>query len=261
MPLTQPPNVAGLFYPADPDALRQDIQGFLARAEVIAGPAPKALIAPHAGYVYSGPIAASAYAQLAPVSGTIRRVVVLAPSHRMAFRGIALSSAEQFATPLGNIPVDREAVERASQLASSEYRDQAFAGEHALEVQLPFLQLALESFELVPCIVGEAEPKEVAELLELLWGDEKTLVVISSDLSHYQDYPSAVQHDRHTTALIETLNHDLAYRDACGRNPIRGLLLVARAHGLQASTLDLRNSGDTSGPRDQVVGYGAYAFH
>jgi len=257
----QTPNVAGIFYPGEPETLRHDVQNYLAHADVAAGPTPKALIAPHAGYVYSGPVAASAYAQLKTVRAQIKRVVVLAPSHRVGFRGIAVSSAEHFETPLGKIPVDLQAVERAHQLPAVGYLDQAFAGEHALEVQLPFLQMVLDDFQLVPCIVGEAEPEEVAQLLETLWGDEKTLIVISSDLSHYQDYESAMQHDRHTTALIEKLDDNLAYGDACGRNPIRGLLRAARAHDLKVETLDLRNSGDTAGPPDRVVGYGAYVFH
>ena len=261
MPHIQTPNVAGIFYPGEPEALRHDVEDYLARAKVAPGSTPKALIAPHAGYVYSGPIAASAYAQLAPVREQIKRVLVLAPSHRVGFRGIAVSTAKEFETPLGTIPVDLQAVELASQLPAVDYLDQAFAGEHALEVQLPFLQLVLDDFLLVPCIVGEAEPEEVARLLEALWGDEKTLIVISSDLSHYQDYESARQHDRHTTTLIEGLDDNLAYGDACGRNPIRGLLRAARTHDLRVSTLDLRNSGDTAGTRDRVVGYGAYVFH
>jgi len=257
----QTPNVAGLFYPADPELLRRDVQRFLDDAAVQAGPPPKALIAPHAGYMYSGPVAGSAYAQLATVGEAINRVILLAPSHRVAFRGIASSSADVFATPLGEVPVDRKAIEAANQLPHVGVMDQAFAEEHALEVQLPFLQIALQHFELVPFIVGEVDAEDVANLLEILWGDEKTLIVVSSDLSHYQDYASATQHDQHTTRMIESLNDELAYGDACGRNPIRGLLHAARKHGMRVSTLDLRNSGDTAGPRDKVVGYGAYAFH
>ena len=261
MSTIQMPNVAGLFYPGDPDTLRHDLQHMLALTEVGAGPAPKALIAPHAGYVYSGPIAASAYTQLQTVHDRISRVLVLAPSHRVAFQGLAASSAGMFQTPLGNIAVDAEAVARAAGLPQVQYLDQAFQGEHALEVQLPFLQQVLDRFELVPFIVGDASGAEVAEVLELLWGGEETLIVISSDLSHYQDYDSAVRHDRHTTDHIEALDEGLAYGDACGRNPIRGLLRVARDHHLQVQTLDLRNSGDTAGDRNRVVGYGAYAFH
>jgi len=258
---TQKPNVAGLFYPADRQVLRQEVDSFLAQAAHRQGPPPKALIAPHAGYIYSGPVAGSAYARLRQVAAQIRRVVVLAPSHRVAFRGIAASPADSFETPLGEIQVDSAAVKKALQLPQVNQVPQAFDGEHALEVQLPFLQEVLDDFLLVPLIVGEAEAQEVAEVLEQLWGGEETLIVISSDLSHYQDYDSARQHDQHTTRIIEALDDRLAYGDACGRNPIRGLLLAARQHGLQAETLDLRNSGDTAGDKDRVVGYGAYVFH
>lgn len=257
---TQMPSVAGLFYPDDPQVLSNTIARMLESTGLHEGAAPKALIAPHAGYVYSGPIAASAYAQLAPVREQVRRVVLLAPSHRVAFRGLAISSATAFNTPLGDIPVDREALDRLESLPQVRHFDQAFEGEHALEVQLPFLQQVLKDFALVPLIVGDASAAEVTEVLETLWGDDQTLIVVSSDLSHYQDYDSAARHDRHTTALIENLDENLAYGDACGRNPVRGLLRAARQHGLAATTIDLRNSGDTAGDHSRVVGYGAYVF-
>ena len=257
----QMPNVAGMFYPAEPALLARTVDELLAQAHPEVAEPPKALIAPHAGYVYSGPVAASAYAALRPAADRIERVVVLAPSHRVAFRGIAAPTAEVFHTPLGDIPVDVEAVRQATRLPQVGYLDEAFEGEHALEVQLPFLQRTLGSFELVPFIVGEAEPEEVAQLLDLLWGGDETLIVVSSDLSHYHDYATAVRRDRQTTAHIEALDPHLDYGDACGRNPIRGLLLAARKHGLHAETVDLRNSGDTAGPKDRVVGYGAYVFH
>ncbi|RMG33705.1 MAG: AmmeMemoRadiSam system protein B [Gammaproteobacteria bacterium] len=255
------PNVAGMFYPAEPALLQQEVDQMLQQARPAVATPPKALIAPHAGYVYSGPVAATAYAALRPVADRIERVVVLAPSHRVAFRGIAAPTAEAFQTPLGTIPVDREAVQAATRLPQVGYLDEAFEGEHALEVQLPFLQRTLGSFELAPFIVGEASPEEVAQLLDLLWGGDETLIVVSSDLSHYHDYDTAVRRDRATTAHIESLDPHIDYGDACGRNPIRGLLLAAREHGLTAETVDLRNSGDTAGPKDRVVGYGAYVFH
>ncbi len=261
MSLIQMPNVAGAFYPADPRALSTEVDRFLAGARPYPGPAPKAIIAPHAGYIYSGPVAANAYAALRPASDTIERVVVLAPSHRVAFRGIATTGASSFRTPLGDIPVDTDAVEQAINLPQVGYLEEAFQGEHALEVQLPFLQRVLKRFRLVPFIVGDARPEEVARLLDQLWGGEETLIVVSSDLSHYHDYADAVRRDRQTTSHIEALDPHLAYDDACGRNPIQGLLLAAREHGLSAETLDLRNSGDTAGPKDRVVGYGAYVFH
>lgn len=252
------PAVAGLFYPANSRELRAMVSRFLADAPRV-DPAPKAIIAPHAGYVYSGSIAASAYARLASARGTIRRVVLLGPAHRVGFRGLALSSAESFLTPLGTVAVDQEAIALIRALPQVHVLDQAHAQEHSLEVHLPFLQEALGSFSLVPLVVGDAEPEEVAEVLERLWGGRETLVVISSDLSHYHDYVTAQAMDRATSRAIENLRpEDIGYDDACGRNPVRGLLLVARRHGLHAKTIDLRNSGDTAGARDQVVGYGAY---
>lgn len=258
----QMPVVAGLFYPADPQQLRVDLDRYLSGAPATTGPAPKAVIAPHAGYMYSGPVAAAAYRSLAEQRGRIERVVLLAPSHRVALRGIAASSAESFRTPLGDVPVDRSAVARACELDAVAEFDAAFAQEHAVEVQLPFLQAVLDDFRLAPFVVGEAAGSEVAELLETLWGGPETLIVISSDLSHYHDYASARQRDRATTAAIEQLSPErIGYEDACGRNPVNGLLLCARRHSLQVETLDLRNSGDTAGDKDRVVGYGAYAFH
>lgn len=257
----QKPNVAGTFYPADPSQLLAEIDHYLSEARPYPGPPPKALIAPHAGYVYSGPVAANAYAALAPLAGKISRVIVLAPSHRVAFRGIATSDANEFRTPLGNIPVDTGAIARALELPQVGLLEQAYQGEHALEVQLPFLQRVLGSFKLVPFIVGEARPEEVAEVLDRLWGNEETLIVVSSDLSHYHEYADAMRRDRNTTRHIEALDPEIGHDDACGRNPIRGLLLSAREHGLSVETRDLRNSGDTAGPKDQVVGYGAYVFH
>jgi len=258
---TQMPNVAGMFYPADPSQLTEQIDQYLGEATPYPGPVPKALIAPHAGYIYSGPVAANAYATLSALAGRIERVVVLAPSHRVAFRGIATSESSEFRTPLGDIPVDTAAVQQALELTQVGLLEQAYQGEHALEVQLPFLQRTLGDFKLVPFIVGDARPEEVAELLNLLWGGDETLIVISSDLSHYHEYADAMRRDRNTSSHIEALDPDIAYDDACGRNPIRGLLVSAREHGLRVETRDLRNSGDTAGPRDQVVGYGAYVFH
>jgi AmmeMemoRadiSam system protein B len=261
MERTQLPSVAGMFYPADAASLSQDVQTLLAQAES-RGPAPKALIAPHAGYVYSGPVAASAYARLRPLAGQIRRVVLFAPSHRVPFAGLAASSATRFRTPLGDVQVDRQAVETALRLSQVREFDAAFDGEHALEVQLPFLQSALGDFQLVPFVVGDARGADVAEVIETLWGGDETLIVVSSDLSHYLDYASARARDRHTTTAIEALDATaIDYHDACGRIPVQGLLLAARRHGLHVETVDLRNSGDTAGPKDRVVGYGAYLFH
>jgi len=254
------PAVAGMFYPSDPAELKQQVQGFIAAAEP-GELTPKAIVAPHAGYVYSGPVAGSAYAQLAPLAGTIRRVVLLGPAHRLAFRGLAYSGAERFRTPLGEVAVDRDALETLRDLPQVHESDAPFAGEHCLEVQLPFLQTVLGDFKLVPLLVSEAGQEEVAEVLETLWGGDETLIVISSDLSHYLDYGSARAMDTETSEAIESLRPEaIGYHQACGRNPLNGLLVEARRHGLRAKTLDLRSSGDTAGPRNQVVGYGAYVF-
>ncbi|HYA38920.1 MAG TPA: AmmeMemoRadiSam system protein B [Candidatus Methylomirabilis sp.] len=254
------PAVAGLFYPDDPRELRALLTGYLAAARS-AGPVPKAIIAPHAGYIYSGPIAASAYARLKPARGTITRVVLLGPAHRVGFRGLALPSADFFVTPLGRIAVDREAVAKISALPQVHVKDAAHAQEHSLEVHLPFLQEVLGDFQLVPLVVGDADTEDVGEVLDILWGGPETLIVISSDLSHYHDYRTAQRLDRATSEAIEQLRpQDIDYDSACGRNPVNGLLHAARKLGLKANTIDLRNSGDTAGAHDRVVGYGAYVF-
>jgi len=263
MARTRQPAVAGFFYPEDPRELRESIAGFLSAAPPCgpAASAPKALIAPHAGYIYSGPIAASAYAQWLGLRGRVERVILLGPSHRVPLVGIAATSADGFETPMGVIPIDREAVERALQLSQVRLLDAAHAQEHSLEVQLPFLQEVLGDFVLVPFSVGDASADEVAELLELLWGGDETRIVISSDLSHYSDYESARRFDAATTRAIEGLRpEELDYESACGRVPVSGLLRVAQRKELRVTTLDLRNSGDTAGSHDRVVGYGAYAI-
>ncbi|GAB6067471.1 AmmeMemoRadiSam system protein B [Methylothermus subterraneus] len=255
------PAVAGLFYPDDAVELEEMVRQFLAAAEAPADLIPKALIAPHAGYVYSGPIAASAYRLLLPAKDQIERVVLLGPAHRVAFAGLALPSVDAFVTPLGRVAADRQAIAKLADLPYVLRFDAAHEPEHSLEVQLPFLQEVLTEFKLVPIVVGLTEPETVAEVLERLWGGPETLIVVSSDLSHYHDYHTARCLDRATSQAIEDLDPSrLNEESACGRIPVAGLLLVARKHGLKAKTLDLRNSGDTAGSKDQVVGYGAYAF-
>lgn len=242
------PAVAGRFYPSDPAELERTVRDLLAGA-VARARAPKALVAPHAGYVYSGPVAASAYA-CAPK--WIERVVLLGPAHRVFFRGLARSGASGFRTPLGVVPL-----EEAPDLPE---RDDAHRGEHSLEVQLPFLQVAIGPFTLLPVLVGDAEAAEVASFLDAHWGGAETLVVVSSDLSHYHDSETARRLDAATSEAIEALDGDrLGPEDACGFQPIRGLLETARRRRLRVVRLDLRNSGDTAGPRDEVVGYGAFA--
>ncbi|MCB1774185.1 MAG: AmmeMemoRadiSam system protein B [Gammaproteobacteria bacterium] len=255
------PAVAGLFYPGSAVDLRRDIDHYLQVADVGDNKRPLALIAPHAGYVYSGPVAANAYATLQPWAADIRRVVVLAPSHRVPFAGIALSSADSFRTPLGDVPVDKQANEALAGLPGVHVFDAAFAQEHALEVQLPFLQTVLDRFTLVPLVIGDADSDDVQRAIETLQ-DQATLIVVSSDLSHYHDYRTAQVRDRETTRLIENLrDRDIGPHDACGAYPIRGLLKSAKHNGWRVKTLDLRNSGDTAGDRSRVVGYGAYAFY
>jgi hypothetical protein len=256
----RPPAVAGMFYPDDPATLARDVDDALAAAPPAAGPAPKALIVPHAGYVYSGAIAASAYAALEPVRGAIRRVVLLGPCHRVAVRGLALPSADAFDTPLGRVPVDSDAVALLAGLPQVVVSGAAHAQEHSLEVQLPFLQRVLREFSIVPLAVGDATAHEVAEVLDRLWGGPETLILVSSDLSHYHRYDDAARIDRATASAILALDPALDHEQACGATPIAGLVTVARRRGLAAKLLDLRNSGDTAGDRRRVVGYAAFAF-
>jgi AmmeMemoRadiSam system protein B len=254
------PAVAGTFYPADEQTLRAMVTHYL-EAVHPSGAVPKALIVPHAGYVYSGPVAAMAYARLRAARQRITRVILLGPAHWVAVRGLAGSSAEMFVTPLGAVPVDRAAMTTALTLPQVDICDDAQIPEHSVEVQLPFLQVVLETFAVVPLLIGEATPTAVGEVLELLWGEAETLIVISSDLSHYYDYETAQRLDRATSRAIEALRPaDIGIEQACGRCAIQGLLQVVPRHGLRAETIALRNSGDTAGPTESVVGYGAYAF-
>ena len=261
----RPPAVAGTFYPGDAAELQASVRQYLERAKteigVTDGPAPKAIIAPHAGYVYSGLTAAAAYNALAPARAIIRRVVLLGPCHRVAVRGLALPSADSFATPLGNIPVDQAAARQIASLPQVSVFDDTHKDDHALEVHLPFLQVVLEKFTIVPLIVGQATSEDVAEVLEALWGGPETLILISSDLSHYLPYAEAQKSDDEARRAIERLDGvGLGDEQACGRHSIRPLLTLARQKGLKVRTVDVRNSGDTAGPRDQVVGYGSYVI-
>ena len=261
---TRPAAVAGTFYPADPAALARDVAALLDRAgaPIEPGePTPKAIIAPHAGYIYSGPVAATVYARLAPLAPRIRRVVLLGPAHRVALRGLALPGAAAFDTPLGTVPVAAEANALLQDLPQVVVNRDAHALEHSLEVHLPFLQKALGDFELIPLVVGHATTEDVAQVLERLWDGEETLVVVSSDLSHYLGYAQAQATDRDTARLILNRQPILDPYQACGAIPANGLLTVAARRGLGARLLDLRNSGDTAGDRSRVVGYGSFAFY
>ncbi len=261
---TRPPAVAGTFYPDDPTALRMMVQGYFDEATdapQIACP-PRALIGPHAGYAYSGAVAGSAYRHLRGQHSAIRRVVLLGPAHRVSFAGLATVSASSFSTPLGPVPVDQAAIDSISHLPFVSIHDRAHEPEHCLEVHLPFLMEILDRWSLVPLLFGQISYNLVARVIEALWSDEQTLIVVSSDLSHYHDYDTATQLDRHTARAIETNQlHKIGPHQACGHTAIQGLLAIMSQSHLRAHCVDLRNSGDTSGPTDRVVGYGAFLVH
>ena len=258
----RPAAVAGMFYPAGARELAWEVDNLLehsARVGPIPG-YPKALIVPHAGYIYSGAVAAEAYDRLRAARGIVQRVVLLGPCHRLPVRGLALPDAAAFETPLGRVPIERAALESLAGLAQVVVSSAVHADEHALEVQLPFLQRVLGEFSLVPLAVGDATPAEVAAVIERLWGGAETLIVVSSDLSHYHGYEQARALDQGTARAILDFSADIDHEQACGATPIAGLLLAAKRRGLQAELLDLRNSGDAAGGRGRVVGYGAFAF-
>lgn len=256
----RPPAVAGMFYPGQPAALRAYLGAALEVLPTYHGPFPKAIIAPHAGYVYSGSIAATIYRQVQAFRQQIRRVVLLGPTHRVAVQGIALPTVSAFRTPLGDVPLDQDGLRTLLNQPGIVSSDLPHGPEHSLEVQLPFLQYGLDDFSLLPLAVGQASPQLVAQTLETLWGDDETLIVISSDLSHYLPYDQARQMDQQTCARILTAQEAIRPQEACGAYPINGLILAARRHGLQGKLLDLRNSGDTAGDKNRVVGYAAFAY-
>lgn len=256
------PAVAGMFYSSDKQSLKADIQQYLQQAKTEHNIIPKAIIVPHAGYIYSGSVAASAYKYIVPLKDKINRVVLLGPSHRVAFTGLAVPESDVFNTPLGDIPIDQKGVQSVLELSQVSISEQAHREEHSLEVQLPFLQEILGDFSLVPLVVGDAERHEVAEVIEKLWGDEHTLIIISTDLSHFHEYKEAQTIDKATSdAIINLKSEHIQYEDACGRNGLKGMLTVAEEKNLSIDLLDLRNSGDTAGDKSRVVGYGAYVVH
>ncbi len=289
------PAVAGQFYPASPALLTEAIEACLADAR---GPAactptplqfsavpafhpdtighspgagageggrvgqPRALIVPHAGYIYSGAVAASAYCCLRDCAADIHRVILLGPAHRVYFEGIAAPTVAGFETPLGVVEVDQAAIHGLSGLPGVVISDESHREEHSIEVQVPFMQMLLPEFTLVPLVVGDVGPEAVLALLEHFQDDPRTLIVVSSDLSHYLSYRQACQVDEHTSqAIVRLLPDAIEDRMACGSIPIRGLLQFARKKGWRVELLDYRNSGDTAGSRERVVGYGAYLFH
>ncbi|MBT3990613.1 MAG: AmmeMemoRadiSam system protein B [Rhodospirillaceae bacterium] len=262
--LIRPPAVAGMFYPSNPKELEATVEHFLSEATAkfdAAERAPKAIIAPHAGYVYSGLTAAAVYNRLRPAKDIIKRVVILGPCHRVAVNGLALPSTEVFQTPLGDVPLDMDAAAEIIGLPQVEIFNDTHVEDHSLEVHLPFLQKVLGDFKIVPMIVGQATPEQVAEVLDILWGGPETLILISSDLSHYLPYDQAKALDNQTCQAIERLDAPaLGNEQACGRHSIKGLLLLAREKGLNVKTADIRNSGDTAGTKDKVVGYGSWYF-
>ena len=260
MTVIREPAVAGSFYPGDATQLGRTVEFLLDEVRKVEGTAPKALIVPHAGYIYSGPVAATAYARLRPHRDQYERVILLGPCHRVAVSGLALSNADYFRTPLGDVPLDKPAI-ASIHSPNVQVFDQTHTFEHSLEVHLPFLQRVLGRFTLVPIVVGNTMPEPVADVLDELWGGAETLIVISSDLSHYLDYERACRIDGQTRDAIEALDlHAIDHETACGATPIGGLLLAARRHAMTVTTLDLRNSGDTAGDRRNVVGYGAWMF-
>lgn len=259
----RPPAVAGIFYPENANELRRDVTRYLdagASCAAGAGP-PKALIVPHAGYQYSGPVAGFAYRRLRDWPARIRHVLMIGPSHRVPLRGLAVPSAESFTTPLGNVPIDGAARERLCKLGLVGIADAAHAAEHSLEVQLPFLQVVLDEFDILPVTVGFAAAEQVAQVIEAGWDGPETLVLVSSDLSHYHTWSEARQLDTGTTRAIIERRSDLDDDQACGATAINGLMQVARRRGLVVELLDQRNSGDTAGDHSRVVGYGSYALH
>jgi len=256
----RPAAVAGMFYPRDPQRLGAAVDALLGVPRF--GPRlPKALIVPHAGYVYSGPIAGRAFGELGSQARSLRRIVLLGPSHHQWFHGMAVPEAEAFATPLGETRVDAEAVGRLAALPCVVVSDAPHAREHSLEVQLPFLQRLAPEAQIVPIITGQATVAEVAAVIDALWGGPETLIVVSSDLSHYQPYDAARALDKATAEAILAGREDLSGDEACGCVAVNGLMRVVRTRGLQGELLDLRNSGDTAGERSRVVGYGAFGFY
>lgn len=258
----RPAAVAGSFYPASSNQLSNNIeQAFDFAVPPLHSRCPKALILPHAGFVYSGAIAASGYQYLLPYRDVIKRVVLIGPSHRVGFRGLALSGADYFQTPLGSVEVDQNAEKVLLEIEGVQIIDEAHATEHSLEVQLPFMQHVLGDFTFIPIVTGDAPAELVSKVIETLWGGPETVIIVSSDLSHFHDYDTAKILDDTTSEAI--VNLDISRVDpnhACGCIGIRGLLYFAQQHALKASIIDVRNSGDTAGSKDSVVGYGSYLF-
>ena len=260
-PTVREPAVSGSFYPSDPSVLRDTVDTLLSGAVPHPSITPKALVVPHAGYVYSGPVAATAYSLVARMRDAITKVIIIGPTHRVAVHGVALAGVEGFGTPLGVLEVPEAwAVERLSSLPTVSVSPEAHRWEHSVEVQMPFIQRALGNVEVIPMLAGDATGEEVADVLDALWGGPETLIIISTDLSHYLSNLAARQVDAATIARIIALDGPIDHEHACGATPLNGLLAAARRHGLRPTLLDARNSSDTAGDPDRVVGYCAIAF-
>lgn len=251
-----------MFYSDKPQELAANVRSFVAGASpTVPRSPPKAIVAPHAGYIYSGPIAGSAYAALASRGNDVERVILVGPSHRVAFPGVATSGASVFETPLGPMHLDRDAIAQITNAHLAREFENAHQNEHSLEVQLPFLKQVCPHARIVPVLSGDDDWQALAKVIDLLWGGQETALVVSSDLSHYHDYATAKSIDAATAGALEKLSAgQLDFEQACGATAVNALLSVARSNGMECTTLDLRNSGDTAGPRDRVVGYGAFAL-
>jgi AmmeMemoRadiSam system protein B len=255
------PAVAGSFYSSDAEQLRRDVGRLLGQAETRSALVPKVMIVPHAGYIYSGPVAASAYRLLEPLRESVRRVALFGPAHRVYLDGLAIPASDSFVTPLGSVALDLEAIGQIANLPGVCVSDVAHAQEHSLEVQLPFLQMTLDDFQLIPVVVGRCDCDRVARVIDSLWGGPDTLIVISSDLSHYLSYEDACRVDRMTDKRIRQKASTLTGEEACGADAVNGLMRAKNCEELHVEAVDLRNSGDTAGDKSRVVGYGAYILH
>ena len=260
-PPIRAPAVAGLFYEADASRLRRHVADLMEGVTPLSRPVPRALIVPHAGYVYSGQTAAAAYACLAPIRDSVRRVLLFGPAHRVYLEGMALPAADSFATPLGDVPIDRAGAARIARMSGVCISDEAHRQEHSLEVQLPFLQSVLGEFSLVPVVVGRCAADTVAAAMDTLWDEPGTLLIVSTDLSHFHSYEEARRIDRATCDQLMARSTGLDGERACGAYALNGLMHSARRRSLQVELLDLCNSGDTAGDRERVVGYGSFLLH
>lgn len=255
------PAVAGTFYPASKTELQELIDSFLTKAEFIDFAAIRGLVVPHAGYIYSGPVAASAYKQLLTFDPEVTwKIFLLGASHHASFPGLSIDQHEGYETPLGVVPVD-QVVKKIIKEEGCDFIEQAHTSEHSLEVQLPFLQKVLKKFSIIPILVSETDYLQTTMVVQK-YLDEKSLLIASSDLSHYYEYKDATMLDQVTCEAIENQNIDMLQEcEACGKTPIMSLLQIAQERAWKTKLVDYRNSGDISGELERVVGYGAFVFY